>query len=118
MNWVQLTSAAQLEIIKTESHQQPVVIFKHSTSCSISRAVLDRLERNWGNAALIAVKPYYLDLLVYRPISNQIASEFAVEHESPQVIIIHQGKPIYAQSHFGIDVKEIAQAIITRTAKS
>jgi bacillithiol system protein YtxJ len=114
INWFHLKEAGQLETIKAESHQQPVVIFKHSTTCSISRAVLDRLERNWGSDAVANVKPYYLDLLAYRPISNLVASEFAIEHESPQAIIIHQGKPIYSQSHFGIDVKGIAQAISTR----
>lgn len=111
MNWVELTSANQLETIRAESQQQPVVIFKHSTRCSISRAVLDRVERNWNQTELSAVKPYFLDLLEYRPISNQIAVEFDVEHESPQAIIIWQGKPVYAESHFGIDLKEIKRVV-------
>lgn len=107
MNWFELTSAAQLETIKAESQQHPVIIFKHSTRCSISRAVLDRVERNWNQVELATVKPYFLDLLEYRSISNNIAIEFDVEHESPQAIVIWQGKPVYARSHFEIDLNEI-----------
>lgn len=110
MNWFELKDAEQLDTIKTESRQQPVLIFKHSTSCSISRAVLDRLERNWNNSGPSAVKPYSLDLLSYRSISNQIARDFDIEHESPQAILIYQGQPVYAQSHFGIDITEIKKA--------
>ena len=111
MNWFELTTPTQLDALRAESHQQPVIIFKHSTRCSISRAVLDRVERNWNQEGLSEVKPYFLDLLAHRPISNQIASEFDIEHESPQLIIIHQGKPLYAQSHYGIDVTKIKQAL-------
>lgn len=111
MNWFELTAVSQLEAIKAESHQQPVIIFKHSTRCSISRAVLDRVERNWNQAELTTIKPYFLDLLEYRPISNQIAVEFDVEHESPQAIVIWHGKPVYAKSHFGIDLNEIKRVV-------
>lgn len=111
MNWFELTSANQLEAIKAESHQQPVIIFKHSTRCSISRAVLDRVERNWNQSELTTAKPYFLDLLEYRPLSNQIAVEFTVEHESPQAIVIWQGKPVYAKSHFDIDLNEIKRVV-------
>lgn len=110
MKWLELKEAGQLETIKTESHQQPVLIFKHSTRCSISRAVLDRLERNWNKADVSDVKPYFLDLLTYRPLSNQIALDFDVEHESPQAIMIYRGAPVYIQSHYGIDLAAIRQA--------
>lgn len=109
MNWNKLTEASQLESIKNESAQQPVLIFKHSTTCSISRTALDRLERNWNEAEMKALKPYYLDLLSYRAISNQVAADFDVEHQSPQVLIIENGKSIYNNSHFGIEYKALKQ---------
>lgn len=111
MNWFELTTPAQLDALKAESHQHPVIIFKHSTRCSISRAVLDRVERNWNKEDLSDIKPYFLDLLTHRSISDQIASEFDIEHESPQLILVHQGKPLYAQSHYGIDVNEIKRTL-------
>ncbi len=72
---------------------------------------LDRLERNWDDAEMLAVKPYFLDLITYREISNRIAAVFDVEHESPQVLIIENEKSIYDQSHMGIRYEEIKEAV-------
>jgi hypothetical protein len=63
MNWTKLVSKEQLESIQKESQDHPVVIFKHSTSCSISKASLARLERNWKVDDLPEVPLYLLDLL-------------------------------------------------------
>ena len=111
INWNQLTNLAQLEKIKDESTKHPVIIFKHSTRCSTSRMVLDRLERNWNQADLVPSKSYFLDLLSYREISNQIAYTYAVEHESPQILIIKNGQSIFDCSHLAIDFKIIKDAI-------
>ncbi|WP_143959590.1 bacillithiol system redox-active protein YtxJ [Litoribacter populi] len=107
MNWINLEQAVQLEDIKKESHEQPVMIFKHSTRCSISGMAIDRLTRNWKDAETAHIKPYYLDLINFRDISNQIAQEFGVQHESPQVILVKDGKAIYDNSHMGISYKDI-----------
>lgn len=112
MNWNTLTETTQLELIKSESALHPVLIFKHSTRCSISRTVLDRLERNWNQEDLRNLKPYYLDLLTFRNVSNEVSQVFQIEHESPQVLIIEKGKAVYTNSHFGIDyaaLKEFAK---------
>lgn len=107
MNWNALNQLTQLDSIKEESKNQPVLIYKHSTSCSISRATLDRLERNWKDTETGSLKPYILDLLSYRTISNEIVTAFQVEHESPQVLIIKNGEVVYHTSHFGIDYKSL-----------
>jgi bacillithiol system protein YtxJ len=104
MNWNPINSLDQLEQIKTASFNTPQVIFKHSTTCSISRMALDRFER--------ATPPenvdfHYLDLLNYRAISNEIATFFQVHHESPQVILIKNGECIYDESHYGIMMDEL-----------
>lgn len=111
INWNLLTSVEQIEKIKEESQQQPIVIFKHSTSCSISATAKSRLERQWSEAGLENVKPYYLDLLSYRPISNQIATSFEVRHESPQLLLIRNGECTSDWSHLGIRLDEIKKAI-------
>jgi len=111
INWIALTKEDQLDTIQAESQTLPVVIFKHSTSCSISRATLDRLERNWKQEDLLPVKPYFLDLLSYRKISNEVASTFHVEHESPQILLIKNGKSVYDKSHFEIDFAGIKNAV-------
>jgi bacillithiol system protein YtxJ len=111
MNWIQLREKEQLQTLQAESLKQPVLIFKHSTRCSISRMVLDRLERSWNQDEVVGVKSYFLDLITYREISNQIASLFNVEHESPQMIVIHEGKAIYHTSHYDIDFAKVKDVV-------
>jgi len=104
MNWIPLTTESQLEEIKQISATKPVVIFKHSTRCSISIMAKGRLDR--------ALQPegvdfYYLDLLAYRPVSNKIAEIFSVPHESPQVLLIKNAECIYEETHNGIDMDDL-----------
>ena len=106
MNWLPLTSIEQLEKISILSNQKPQLIFKHSTRCSISMVVKSRLEKS---AAPENIDFYYLDLLNYREISNQIASKFEVHHESPQVLLIVNGECIYDESQMGITMDEILE---------
>ncbi|WP_250630583.1 bacillithiol system redox-active protein YtxJ [Rhodoflexus caldus] len=109
MKWNTIHSAADLEAAKQASHQQPVLIFKHSTRCSISAAALSRLERHWDDDRAKGLVPYFLDLIAYRPISNQIAQDFGVWHESPQVLLIYRGECIYNASHFDIAFDDIIE---------
>jgi bacillithiol system protein YtxJ len=102
MKWTALTSITQLEEIKEISKQQPVLLFKHSTRCSISATALSRLERSWKDEEMVPLKPYFLDLIAYRPVSNAIAEIFGVQHQSPQVLIIHKGECVYHTSHLDI----------------
>jgi bacillithiol system protein YtxJ len=107
--WQQLTQAEMLKEVIEASQNQKVLLFKHSTRCSISASALNRLERTWNQEEMTHLKPYFLDLIQYRNISNQIAQDFGVEHQSPQVIIISEGKAIYDNSHMGIDYTEIKE---------
>jgi len=111
MNWNELETMDQLATIDAESATRPVFIFKHSTRCNISRMALDRLERNWNESEMGHLKPYFLDLISYRDISNQVAEQFDVEHESPQVLIIDKGQAVYDQSHMGIDYRAIRDVL-------
>jgi bacillithiol system protein YtxJ len=111
MNWNKITDIAQLENIKKESFINPILLFKHSTSCSISSMALNRLERNYDQAKVGDLKPYYLDLLSHRDISRQIAQEFSVEHQSPQAIIVTNGEAIYDASHYDISFADIAEKV-------
>lgn len=109
MSWKTLNSVEQLEEIKTESYQRPVLIFKHSTRCSISSAAYDRLERNANVLQNISV--YYLDLIQFRNVSNAIETIYGIEHESPQVLLIKDGVCVYNASHFEIQANLIAEKI-------
>jgi bacillithiol system protein YtxJ len=107
MDWNILENLSQLEEIKQKSGDKPVLIFKHSTRCSISGMAWDRLKRNWKKEDSEKVTPYFLDLIRHREISNQIEKEFSVYHESPQVILVKSGKAVYDNSHMGINYSDI-----------
>jgi bacillithiol system protein YtxJ len=102
MNWTALTEEAQLDAIDQQSAERPVLIFKHSTRCSISSAALHRLESGWSAADAGLGAIYYLDLIRFRSISNAIAGRYGVQHESPQVLVIRHGRCVHHASHFGI----------------
>lgn len=106
MNWKDLTSEEQLAAIKEESKKGPVVLFKHSTRCNISAMAKSRLERSGEPQGIVF---YYLDLIRYRNVSNRIAADFGVHHESPQVLLIRNGECIYDESHGGISMREIEE---------
>ena len=106
MNWITLKQEEQLDEIKELSKTKPQVIFKHSTRCSISSVIKNRLE----NAATPPnIDFYFLDLVRYRAISNKVAEDFAVYHESPQVLLIKNGECVYDESHSGIMMSEITE---------
>lgn len=111
MNWNKITQSAQIDEIKAISMQRPVLIFKHSTRCSISSMSLDRLVRNWKKEDEERLTPFVLDLIAYRDLSDQIEKEFGVYHQSPQVILIKEGKAIYDESHFGISYPNIMKQL-------
>ena len=106
IEWNELTDLKQLDAIAEESSETPVIIFKHSTRCSISRMALKNFEREYSIEEDSA-KPYFLDLLEHRDISNAIASRFGVTHQSPQLILIKQGAAVYNTSHSDIDAEAV-----------
>lgn len=107
MNWINLQSESQLDEIKEKSTSRPQLIFKHSTRCSTSTLVKSRLERNQPPDS---IDFYFLDLISYRPVSNKVADAFNINHESPQVLLIRDGKCVYEESHMGITMDEIVDA--------
>ena len=109
MNWIALTSEQQIDEIKEKSNNQPIVIFKHSTRCSISSMAKNRLDRATPNEN---ISFYYLDLIRYRSVSNKIAEVFNVYHESPQILLISKGECVYDESHGGIQMEEIEEQAV------
>lgn len=118
MYWNKLTAISQLTDLLSISENQPVLIFKHSTRCSVSSAALDRVERKWNDATDTAtVQPWFLDLIAHRDISNQIANDYEVEHQSPQILLIHNRNCVYAATHYDINYADIMDEVakVTRS---
>lgn len=105
INWIDLTDLGQLNQIIQDSAEKPVVVFKHSTRCSVSRMALKQFENEFN--LMDEVDTYFLDLISYRDVSNEIASRFQVVHQSPQLVLIKDGKSIYDASHSDIDALEL-----------
>ncbi|MTB49844.1 bacillithiol system redox-active protein YtxJ [Lewinella sp. W8] len=109
MKWYPITSLEDVETIIDRSRVTPCLIFKHSTTCPISSIAKKRLEMEWdfGEEDLEA---YYLDLHRFRSVSNHIADHFGVEHESPQVLVIREGKATHDASHLSIRANALLPA--------
>ena len=105
--WKTLESLSQLEEAIQHSSTSTQIIFKHSTRCIISKMVLQQFEENLDaipeNATLLL-----LDLLNHRDISNAIAMQLNVHHESPQVVVIKNGQAVFNESHHSIDTASVA----------
>lgn len=88
------------------SFEKPVVVFKHSTRCIISKMALKEFEK-MHSIPTDKMDLYYLDLLNHRTISNEVANRYAVTHQSPQLLVIRGGKCIYHNSHDGINANHL-----------
>jgi bacillithiol system protein YtxJ len=108
MNWIDLNDEQQLHGLKELSKQKAQLIFKHSTRCSISSMTKSRLERS---PQPDSIDFYCLDLIKHRQLSQKIAEDFCVYHESPQVLLIKDGKCVYEESHSGIQMDEIIEQL-------
>ncbi|MBL7706050.1 MAG: bacillithiol system redox-active protein YtxJ [Taibaiella sp.] len=103
MKWIELNDINQLGEIATASQTRAQIIFKHSTQCNISADALAEMNRFEGEA-------WYLDLLAHRDISNQIAEQFQIRHQSPQVLIIKNNEVVYHESHWRIKAELVQEA--------
>ena len=106
-NWNPITTAQDVLTIIENSVEKPQIIFKDSVTCGISTYAKERLVS--GNDLLIAKADFnYLDLLSYRSVSNFIADELNVIHQSPQIIVLKNKEVVYRVSHHSIQPEEIA----------
>ncbi|MEE9438139.1 MAG: bacillithiol system redox-active protein YtxJ [Saprospiraceae bacterium] len=107
IKWLSLETTAQVDSIIDLSKRSTQIIFKHSTRCPISGMAKNRLEQAWD----IDIEPYLLDLITFRSVSNSITDTLEVVHQSPQVIVINNGKAVYNESHLDINMSDLKTAI-------
>lgn len=105
-----LDDERKLEDAVAHSHHRPVVIFKHSTACGVSFRARREIEK-----LIDAADPLVYEIIVQhaRSLSNQIAQRWHIRHQSPQVIVLHQGAPIFNASHRRVTAQAIRNAIQT-----
>lgn len=108
--WIRMTATADIDQAVNQSLSNPIIIFKHSTRCSISSMALNRFESSIDTIP-IPCSFYFLDLLEYRNISDEIANRLNVQHQSPQLILLIKNKVIHTTSHGQIDANVVANEI-------
>lgn len=105
MPFIPLISTNQLENLDVNSNSRIQIIYKHSTRCSVSR-MTEKIVTEEMNALLTQqTDVYYLDLLQFRSVSNEIASRYNITHESPQLLVIKDGDCIYHASHSDVSIQ-------------
>ena len=108
--WERLTSIDELKNAIEASAEKPTLFFKHSTRCSISSMALNGFIRSWAGTPE-EIDIYYLDLLNYRDVSNALAQETGVVHQSPQVIVLKNKEVVYVATHSSIDARSALNSI-------
>lgn len=108
MNWIYLNSEESFTKLLKDSESKDVIIFKHSSTCSISHSAKYRLEDKWN---FDDIDPYLLDIKSYRNISNTISEMLNVHHESPQLLLLRNRECIYDASHFDITAEELRETL-------
>jgi bacillithiol system protein YtxJ len=99
-NFTQLDSTEKLDELFQKSHEAPVVLFKHSVTCPISAAVYREIENLDADVHIVVVQSA-------RNVSNEIATRTGIRHESPQAIVLKDGKPVYQASHYSVKAEEV-----------
>lgn len=99
--WIALTTLKQLDEIVQNSNSKTQVIFKHSTTCGISRMVLNMFTQNYVLSDE-QMDFYFLDLHSHRDVSSEVGYRFQVFHQSPQLLVIKNGTAVAHESHGAI----------------
>jgi bacillithiol system protein YtxJ len=109
--WRLIESVSDLVKAIELSEETPVLLFKHSTRCSISSMALSTFNREW-QLSEEQCPIYYIDLLKYREVSNEVARLTGVVHQSPQAIVMKGGSVIYSASHGAIDAESVENLVV------
>lgn len=109
LDWVKINSLEELDQAIESTEDKPGLFFKHSTRCSISSMALNSFESKWQPTDSCTL--YYIDLIAHRDVSNALSEKSAINHQSPQAILLHHKKSIYDASHNGISAPDIQQII-------
>lgn len=108
--WIPLNDLQQLGHIENKSATKTQIVFKHSTRCGISRMVMNQFVDAYSFTEKDA-DLYYLDLLNYRDVSNEVGYKFQVLHESPQLLVIKNGVVVAHASHGAINEIDLGEII-------
>ena len=99
-----INSVEELEEVFAKSNEKPVALFKHSVTCPISSDVYQEIKNVDAEINLVVVQ-------TARNVSNEIAARTGIRHESPQAIVIKEGKAVYHASHYDITAEAVSGSL-------
>ena len=105
-----LVDVAALDAAIAESRERPVVLFKHSRTCGISCEALDELHSHLATGLADATYRM-ITVQSHRRISDETSARFGIRHETPQVILLRDGQPVWSASHFRITAAELKRVL-------
>ena len=103
-NFFRIDDHATLENLISDSTQKPVIVFKHSTACSISSRAYREREKLEGQVNILEVQSA-------REVSRELANRTGIRHETPQVIVLRDGKAVWNASHFDVKAADVMKAV-------
>jgi bacillithiol system protein YtxJ len=101
----------ELDALLDESTQHPLLLFKHSYSCGISAEALDELVDHLNSAVPGSIRYAMVTVQTHRDLSNAVAKKLGVRHETPQALVIRDGRVVWSASHFRVTAKAVDAAI-------
>jgi bacillithiol system protein YtxJ len=111
-----LSGVRELDKALSDSHHRPVLLFKHSYTCGISAEALDELRAHIDDARSVEVQYAMVTVQTHRDVSNTIAERLGVRHETPQAILVRDGRVVWSASHFRVNAIEIQKALAAGTS--
>ena len=102
--FLEIDDRSALESLLTDSKQKPVIVFKHSNACSISSRAYREMEKVEAEVNILVVQSA-------REVSRELANLTGVRHETPQVIVLRDGKAVWNASHFDVQAGAVAEAL-------
>ena len=102
--FTQINDPNTLDQVLARSHNEPVILFKHSTTCPISASAYRQMSQVEGDVSLVVVQRA-------RDVSNEIEARTGIRHESPQAIVLRNGEAVWTASHFDITSDAVEKAV-------
>ncbi|WP_054949897.1 bacillithiol system redox-active protein YtxJ [Numidum massiliense] len=109
--WKEIVTVADWEEVVGRSHEAPLFVFKHSTQCPISAGAYQEAEAYLQNDPREDATYVLVKVIESRPVSNQVAEDLDVKHESPQAFVVKNKKEVWHASHRAITEQAIREAL-------
>lgn len=107
----EITSLEELAEAVASSEEGTALFFKHSNSCGISERAFREFEQYLNSEESAQARNYLIVVQNARRASDHLAQTTGVEHESPQAIVVRNGRAVWNDSHRRLSKAALIEAI-------